>query len=106
MVDVTHDAQACASHSGTPPSAPSRSPLAALAAGLLHKRLKASCSTYQCIFQAMIDDPTQRSLQTLADPVQIKVQDGRVLVGDFACMDKQGNIILYNAVEELLVDGA
>jgi small nuclear ribonucleoprotein (snRNP)-like protein len=54
----------------------------------------------------MIDDPTQRSLQTLADPVQIKVQDGRVLVGDFACMDKQGNIILYNAVEELLVDGA
>lgn len=35
----------------------------------------------------------------------INVIDGRIVVGDFICMDKQGNIILYNAVERLEQDG-
>lgn len=35
----------------------------------------------------------------------ITVIDGRIVVGDFICMDKQGNIILYNAVERLEQDG-
>ena len=37
--------------------------------------------------------------------MQITVLDGRVLVGDFICLDKQGNIILYNTVERLMRDG-
>jgi small nuclear ribonucleoprotein (snRNP)-like protein len=36
---------------------------------------------------------------------QIQVKDGRVLVGEFVCLDKQGNIILDQAHEEILVDG-
>lgn len=35
----------------------------------------------------------------------ISVIDGRIVVGDFICMDTQGNIILYNAVERLEQDG-
>jgi len=31
--------------------------------------------------------------------MQIRVKDGRVLAGDFTCLDKQGNIILTNTYE-------
>ena len=35
----------------------------------------------------------------------MQVKDGRVLVGEFSCIDKQGNIILSNTFEELTTDG-
>ena len=31
--------------------------------------------------------------------LQVRVQDGRVLVGQLTCLDKQGNIILANTVQ-------
>jgi len=37
--------------------------------------------------------------------VQITVADGRVLVGNFICLDKQGNVILDQTVERYAVDG-
>ena len=37
--------------------------------------------------------------------MQIQVKDGRVLVGDFTCMDKQGNIILTNTFEHMQLNG-
>lgn len=37
--------------------------------------------------------------------LQIRVKDGRVLVGEFACMDKQGNVILLNTYEHVTIDG-
>lgn len=37
--------------------------------------------------------------------LQITVADGRVLVGNFICLDKQGNIILDQTVERYAVDG-
>ncbi|EFN59124.1 hypothetical protein CHLNCDRAFT_49967 [Chlorella variabilis] len=52
-----------------------RSPLAEQAAELLHKRCK------------------------------IQVKDGRVLVGDFTCLDKEGNIILTNTYEHMQLGG-
>ncbi|KAL4430962.1 hypothetical protein ABPG75_006218 [Micractinium tetrahymenae] len=57
------------------PPRPQRSPLAEQAAELLHKRCK------------------------------IRVKDGRVLVGDFTCLDRQGNIILTNTFEVMTLNG-
>ncbi|KAL4426797.1 hypothetical protein ABPG77_006583 [Micractinium sp. CCAP 211/92] len=57
------------------PPRPQRSPLAEQAAELLHKRCK------------------------------IRVKDGRVLVGDFTCVDRQGNIILTNTYEVMMLNG-
>ena len=37
---------------------------------------------------------------------QIRVKDGRVLVGEFCCLDKQGNIILQNTFEHMTLNGA
>ena len=37
--------------------------------------------------------------------LQVQVKDGRVLVGDFTCLDKQGNIILVNTYEHLQLNG-
>lgn len=37
--------------------------------------------------------------------VQIQVKDGRVLVGDFTCLDKEGNIILTNTYEHMQLGG-
>lgn len=36
---------------------------------------------------------------------QITVADGRILIGDFICLDKQGNIILDQTVEQYEVNG-
>ena len=36
---------------------------------------------------------------------QIRVKDGRILVGDFICLDKQGNIILNHAIERYEENG-
>jgi hypothetical protein len=62
--------------SGTAPPPPLRAPAAAAAAELLGRRLR------------------------------VQVADGRMLLGDFACLDKHGNIILHQTAEEILVDGA
>lgn len=32
-------------------------------------------------------------------PPQVKVADGRVMVGNLSCYDQQGNIILSNTLE-------
>lgn len=42
--------------------------------------------------------------QLLNKRLKIHIIDGRVMVGDFICLDKQGNIILYNTVERLVRD--
>ncbi|KAI3433568.1 hypothetical protein D9Q98_003379 [Chlorella vulgaris] len=52
-----------------------RSPAAEQAAVLLHKRCK------------------------------VQVKDGRVLVGDFSCLDRLGNIILSNTYEHMQLNG-
>lgn len=31
---------------------------------------------------------------------RVRTPDERIIVGDFTCMDKQGNLVLNNAVEE------
>lgn len=36
---------------------------------------------------------------------QIRVKDGRLLVGEFTCLDKQGNIILTNTYEHMTLNG-
>ncbi|PSC68263.1 LSM domain-containing 1 [Micractinium conductrix] len=69
--------QAAGQRAAQPPSLQTqeRSPVAERAAALLHKRCR------------------------------IHVRDGRVLVGDFNCLDRQGNIILANTHEVLTVAG-
>jgi small nuclear ribonucleoprotein (snRNP)-like protein len=37
--------------------------------------------------------------------VQVVVKDGRVLLGELNCLDKQGNIILANTYEQLDLNG-
>ena len=37
--------------------------------------------------------------------LQVQVKDGRVLVGDFNCLDKQGNIIMTNTYEVMQLNG-
>jgi small nuclear ribonucleoprotein (snRNP)-like protein len=37
---------------------------------------------------------------------QVLLKSGRVIVGDLACLDKQGNIILNNAVEHINANGS
>ncbi len=70
------DGAAGASGTAPPPPRPPAAAAAAAAAELLGRRLR------------------------------VQVADGRVLLGDFACLDKQGNIILHQTAEEILVDGA
>ena len=38
--------------------------------------------------------------------MQVVVKDGRVLVGQLSCLDKQGNLILANTVQVLTGDTA
>lgn len=35
----------------------------------------------------------------------MNIKDGRVLIGQFHCLDKQGNLILVNACEEVNANG-
>ena len=37
--------------------------------------------------------------------VQVKTKDGRLLVGELSCLDKQGNIILSHTVQ-ILISGS
>lgn len=37
---------------------------------------------------------------------QVVLPSGRVIEGDLACLDKQGNLILSNAAEHILTAGA
>ena len=37
--------------------------------------------------------------------LQVTVADGRVLIGSFICLDKQGNIILDQTVERYHING-
>ena len=37
--------------------------------------------------------------------MQVVVKDGRVLVGELTCLDKQGNVILANTYEQLELNG-
>jgi small nuclear ribonucleoprotein (snRNP)-like protein len=37
---------------------------------------------------------------------QVLLKSGRVIEGDLACLDKQGNIILNNAVEHINANGS
>lgn len=37
--------------------------------------------------------------ELLTRKLSIRLKDGRTVVGDFMCMDTQGNIVLYNAAE-------
>ena len=41
----------------------------------------------------------KRARKLLYRNLRVGVTDGRVFVGKFHCLDKQGNIILYDAVE-------
>ena len=49
--------------------------------------------------------PSRLTRPSLPLLLQITVLDGRELVGDFVCLDKQGNIILHQAVEKVEIDG-
>lgn len=37
--------------------------------------------------------------------MQVNIKDGRVLIGNFHCLDKQGNLILVNTCEEVKANG-
>ena len=36
---------------------------------------------------------------------QVVVKDGRVLLGELTCLDKQGNLILANTYEQMDLNG-
>ncbi len=120
--------QAVAGAPATPPR-PQRSPLAERAAELLHKRCKvrhihvqrwwgmrrlacplswAPTATASGCTQPV---PVVVAGWALFRPgptlhwLQIRVKDGRVLVGDFTCLDRQGNIILTNTYEVMMLNG-
>lgn len=38
--------------------------------------------------------------------LQVKIADGRLLVGDFQCLDPEGNLVLANTVQRLATVGA
>ena len=53
--------------------------------------------------------PPAHTLAVFSGPLpaaQIRVKDGRLLVGEFTCLDKQGNIILTNTYEHMTLNGA
>ena len=112
--------QAAASSSGAQP----RSPLAEQAVVLLHKRCRVRTAWFivhvirqrgrgpvwftpaaalgtaaACAHVGAISGPCLPA-------AQIRVKDGRLLVGEFTCLDKQGNIILTNTYEHMTLNGA
>lgn len=49
---------------------------------------------------ACAEDPAIRECRSLLDqPLRVELTDGRVIVGHFSCLDKQGNVLLNNASE-------
>ena len=57
---------------------------------LLHKRLKVRASLLAVCVPG----------DTLSLAMKVVVKDGRILVGDFLCIDKQGNLILGNTYQQ------
>ncbi|GMH45589.1 hypothetical protein BSKO_13546 [Bryopsis sp. KO-2023] len=43
----------------------------------------------------------ERATKLLSHGLKVNIKDGRVLVGQFHCLDKQGNLILSNACEQV-----
>ncbi|KAG0562992.1 hypothetical protein KC19_9G188000 [Ceratodon purpureus] len=49
--------------------------------------------------EAKVKPVVKKVRRLLYRRMKVEVQDGRVFVGKFHCLDKQGNIILYDTVE-------
>lgn len=49
--------------------------------------------------QANVRPIVKKARRLLYRRLKVGVEDGRVFVGKFHCLDKQGNIILYDTVE-------
>ncbi|KAK3246455.1 hypothetical protein CYMTET_44007 [Cymbomonas tetramitiformis] len=50
--------------------------------------------------QPPMDPPVvQRARQLLYRRMKVEVTDGRIMVGNFHCLDKQGNLLLQNTTE-------
>lgn len=79
-----------------------RSPAAEQAAVLLHKRCKVGMHAG---IAANAAQPGGPHLRVPPLPPQVQVKDGRVLVGDFSCLDRLGNIILSNTYEHMQLNG-
>lgn len=58
---------------------------------LLHKRLKV---------RSRFEYGLNRRPNTFVS-LKVVVKDGRVLIGDFLCIDKQGNLILGNTYQQI-----
>ena len=110
--------EALASTSGAPSStsaAQQRSPLVEQAAALLHKRCRVRGvhrdapqrrpQSHSCACAHAADRCRPHRLLPPAACLQVHVKDGRVLVGDFNCLDKQGNMILTNTYEVMQLNG-
>ncbi|KAJ7555759.1 hypothetical protein O6H91_05G053700 [Diphasiastrum complanatum] len=48
---------------------------------------------------AQLKPSVRKARKLLYRRLRVGVQDGRIFVGKFHCLDKQGNIILYDTVE-------
>lgn len=59
---------------------------------LLHKRLKVRSLYCTCCELAGLN---------FVMYMKVVVKDGRILVGDFLCIDKQGNLILGNTYQQV-----
>ena len=80
-----------------------RSPLAKSAAKLLYKRFKVRAMRHYLTHKRNNNGSQCSSISI--NFLQIQVRDGRVLIGDFTCIDKQGNIILNQTVEQYESNG-
>jgi small nuclear ribonucleoprotein (snRNP)-like protein len=56
--------------------------------------------------QANVKPIVKKARRLLYRRLKVGVADGRVFVGNFHCLDKQGNIILYDTVEFRNVPGS
>ena len=55
---------------------------------------------------AAADGPAVTAVrERLNDVLRITLDDGRVVVGNFQCFDKQRNVLLYEAKEQRYTDG-
>ncbi len=45
--------------------------------------------------------PSKRALELEPVVLQVVVKDGRVLIGEFLCIDKQANLILGNTYQQV-----
>uniref|UniRef100_A0A7S0WLP1 Sm domain-containing protein n=1 Tax=Pyramimonas obovata TaxID=1411642 RepID=A0A7S0WLP1_9CHLO len=49
---------------------------------------------------AAVSPLVQRTRQLLHRRMKVEITDGRVMIGNFHCLDKQGNLLLVNTVEQ------